>query len=281
MIKIRNAEILDILPHTFKTNEYRALSAAIARLTADLYDVLSAILFRSDIKHADSVVLDALAAEVAAPFYLRDMSAEKKREILLAADSYNSRIGTVSAVEELLIAAFGGGKIEEWFEYGGEPFYFRLNLDGVELEPIDKLIIENFYKSLERVKNKRSKLEALRVISSYENRLFISGAATVSRREYTVPSEKAPGKVKYDTKKIYISGSVGVRKRINVIHSEKAPEKGRYSTEKIYMCGNAGVRRVLNKIPAEKADKTAAYVGDQKVIMKLVSRRICSIIYSE
>lgn len=160
MIDIKNAAILDILPDTFLTAECKAFSAAVQRLAAELYKKTEVMLFWGDIENASSVVLDAMAAELDAPFYASDLPVEQKRSIIAASFAYNSRIGTVGAVQTILNAAFGGGEITEWSEYGGKPYHFKLNL------PVDfggkfisRALIENFYKMLEKAKNKRSKLD--------------------------------------------------------------------------------------------------------------------------
>lgn len=74
MIKIRDCEIMDILPYTFKTPRWQALSKAFLKVRAMCYDTMSSVLFWGDIENADPALLDAMAAELSAPFYSMDMS---------------------------------------------------------------------------------------------------------------------------------------------------------------------------------------------------------------
>lgn len=162
MIKIQEAQIRDILPFLFNTDEYNAISRAIARLTARFNMQFSTALFWADIQNAAEFLLDAMAAEIDAPFYRADMDADTKRAVIAAAFAYNRKIGTVGAVEKMLDAVFdnlGKVKMEEWFSYGGEPFYFKLTLPDSERPPVTPEFMESFLEMLDKVKNKRSKLE--------------------------------------------------------------------------------------------------------------------------
>lgn len=107
MIKIRDCEILDILPYTFKTPRRQALSKALLKVRTQCYDTMSSVLFWGDIENADPALLDAMAAELDCAFYSSDMSVEQKRSVIAATFEYNSKIGTVSSITALLAAAFG------------------------------------------------------------------------------------------------------------------------------------------------------------------------------
>ena len=41
---------------------------------------------------------------------------------------FYAHLGTPAAVERIISAIFAGGKISEWFEYGGEPHHFRIDI---------------------------------------------------------------------------------------------------------------------------------------------------------
>lgn len=189
MIDIKDAAILDILPDTFSSAEGKAFSAAVQRLTAELYKKVAIMLFWGDIDNASPVVLDAMAAELDAPFYASDLPVEQKRSIIAAAFSYNSRIGTVGAVQTILNAAFGGGEITEWFKYDGEPYHFKLNLP-IEFggKFISRVLIENFYKMLEKAKNKRSKLDEFTIETMANLSLNIVMALGKIKKKNTIPT---------------------------------------------------------------------------------------------
>lgn len=162
MIKIRDCEILDLLPYTFKTPRCQALSKAFLKVRAICYDTMSSVLFWGDIENANPALLDAMAEELSAPFYSSDMSIEQKRSIIAATFAYNARIGTVSSIQGLLTAAFGGGQISEWYEYNGEPYYFKIDINGEQINPTLS-DFKYFSEMISKIKNVRSKLEGLNI----------------------------------------------------------------------------------------------------------------------
>lgn len=188
MIELKDASLLSLLPFTFKTDEGKALDAAARYLLDTAYKTTRKYLFWGDIKNADAAVLDAMAAEIDAPFYSTDMDADRKRAVIAAAFEYNSRVGSVSAVKELLAAAFGGGEIAEWFEYGGEPYYFKVSLESAS---ISEFMYGYFLREIEKVKPKRAKLEGFDVkLQSDADAAVYTGtdaAVCVTQVIYTAP----------------------------------------------------------------------------------------------
>ena len=130
MIKVRDVTISDLLPYTMKTPKNIALAKAFGEMTRYLYDTLQSVVFWADINSADDMLLNSMAAEIDCPFYENGMSIEQKRELIAVSDIYNSRTGTTSAVDKLIAAAFKNGNIQEWYEYGGNPYCFKINMDS-------------------------------------------------------------------------------------------------------------------------------------------------------
>lgn len=189
MINIRSCEILDLLPYTFKTPHRQALSKAIMKVRAKCFDTLLSVLFWSDIENASPAVFDAMAAELDAPFYSSNMDNERKRAIISAAFEYNSRIGTVSSINELLTAAFGGGKIAEWYEYGGRPYYFKAEISRTDDTSINYNNYAYFLKTLEKIKNKRAKLEDISINNNLKNDIYFGGAVVRTKKYVSIKSE--------------------------------------------------------------------------------------------
>lgn len=226
MIKIKNASIIDILPHTFLTDEGRALAAAIGRLTGELCKKITAIVFWGDIENASPVVLDALAQELDCPFYSDNLSDDQKRSIIAATFRYNSHISTVGAVQEILNAAFGGGKITEWFDYDGEPYHFKLNLPiAFGKKYISREVIENFYKILEKAKNKRSKLDDFTIYAIVDFAFNIVSVIADKKNRSIVPPAAIPIAVTAVCEAKVITATV-IRHNKTVIYPARYEETG-------------------------------------------------------
>ena len=162
MIKVRDVTISDLLPYTMKTPKNIALSKAFGEMTRYLYDTLQSVVFWADINSASDMLLNSMAAEIDCPFYENGMSIEQKRELIAVSDIYNSRTGTTSAVDKLIAAAFKNGNIQEWYEYGGNPYCFKINMDSSSSKS-EMNDFNYFFSMLRKIKNARSKLEVINI----------------------------------------------------------------------------------------------------------------------
>lgn len=193
MKKVNDVEILDLLPYTFNDPKDIALSKALKKVTTYVYDVLSSnVILWADIDNAKEEFLDVMAAELDCPFYDVNMTIEQKRAIVKSSFAYNSRIGTVSSVKKALEATFGGGKVSEWYKYGGRPYYFKVEItrsDGIHPD-IDNY--NYFLKMLEKVKNKRSKLEAVETNETLpKTTIYYGGVVTRIQDSLSIPVDFA------------------------------------------------------------------------------------------
>lgn len=73
-------------------------------------------------------------------------------------------MGTKAAVERAISAIYPNTQVLEWFEYGGEPYHFKLHIDiskesGDKDKPLRVLERVNFYKNL------RSHLDVVEYVS--------------------------------------------------------------------------------------------------------------------
>ncbi|WP_044480432.1 phage tail protein I [Paenibacillus antibioticophila] len=103
-------------------------------------------------------VLDILAWQFGADWYDASVDIEVKREAIKDV-LYLAKIrGTPAAVQRIVEIYFGDGRVEEWFEYGGNPGYFRVLTSNPEATN-EKA--QQFTKAVESVKRKSQWLEAV------------------------------------------------------------------------------------------------------------------------
>lgn len=77
-------------------------------------------------------VLDILAYDLHVDWYEYDYPIDVKRAIIKDSVKVHKRLGTGYAVELALGSLHPNSEIEEWDEYGGKPFYFRIVLDTTQ-----------------------------------------------------------------------------------------------------------------------------------------------------
>ena len=81
------------------------------------------------IDELDENILDILAYDLHVDWYDYTYSIEAKRALIKDSVRVHKRLGTKFAVETALGGLHPNSYIEEWFQYGGEPFSFRVVLD--------------------------------------------------------------------------------------------------------------------------------------------------------
>ena len=163
MISLYDSEIKEILPDVLSTQpEVRAISYAINMALRRLLTYCKSTGVYSSIDELGEEVLDLLAIEFDALYYDMSLPLANKRKIIKDTLPQYLRSGTVGAVEDLITTIFGGGEIEEWFDYEGTPGHFRLFVDITDSadNPVSEMDETAMEEKLERVKKYSQHLDS-------------------------------------------------------------------------------------------------------------------------
>ncbi len=163
MIKLTDARLTDALPKTLAEQPWvQALAEASRKMRRRVMAYADRTRLFCDIDEASEEALDALAVELQTPLYKNDYPLTVKRQIVKNSMLYYIRSGTRGAVEELLADIYQGAEVEEWFEYGGEPNYFRVAIDiSRTTVPVAEMAPAELESWLYSVKRASSALESL------------------------------------------------------------------------------------------------------------------------
>lgn len=163
MIKLTDARLTDALPKTLAEQPWvQALAEASRKMRRRVMAYADRTRLFCDIDEASEEALDALAVELQTPLYKNDYPLTVKRKIVKNSMLYYIRSGTRGAVEELLADIYQGAEVEEWFEYGGKPNYFRVAIDiSRTTVPVAEMAPAELESWLCRVKRASSALESL------------------------------------------------------------------------------------------------------------------------
>lgn len=173
MIRLQDSQITQILPdYLSRETHVQALSYALGQAVKRLIDYCENTAVFATIDSASGDVLDLLALELDTQYYDDSMPIAQKRELIKNTMVWYMRAGTPAAVEELISTVFGKGKVEEWFQYGGQPYMFRVMTSAdSSLEAITQ-----FEKLIQKIKNIRSHIESVFFYRSQETVLHIAVA---------------------------------------------------------------------------------------------------------
>lgn len=163
MIKLTDARLTDALPKTLAEQPWvQALAEASRKMRRRVMAYADRTRLFCDIDEASEEALDALAVELQTPLYKNDYPLTVKRQIVKNSMLYYIRSGTRGAVEELLADIYQGAEVEEWFEYGGKPNYFRVAIDICRTTvPVAEMAPAELESWLYSVKRASSALESL------------------------------------------------------------------------------------------------------------------------
>ena len=124
MIKLDDLRLADILPDSLKKDEVTVALADAIEYEFQLF--LQQIEILNPMTAPPSFALDMVAYEEHVDFYDTNLPEEQKRALIANAELVHKRKGTVWAVEEVASIFFQNARIREWFEYGGQPYHFKI-----------------------------------------------------------------------------------------------------------------------------------------------------------
>lgn len=182
--ELQSTSLLDILPENLLADAQiyaaaRALNDELQKVTAATRDAL--ILPRID--ELSEEVVDLLAWQWSVDFYDELKSLAEKRNAVKQSIAVHRIKGTRRAVELALHMVYTSGEVSEWFEYGGQPYYFRVRFirpETIRLEDVDRVI-----RIINTVKNTRSWLDGIGFSRPVRIGLY-HGAAVSTNRTYRI-----------------------------------------------------------------------------------------------
>lgn len=179
-MKLENVETVKLLP------EWLRKDGAAIGLGKGTDEVVKAIYARAKllsrwdkIDSLDDKTLDEMAYELNITWYDSTAPISTKREIIKKSDLVYSKLGTKYAIEQIISSYFGTGVLEEWYEYGGEPYHFKVLSDN------PALVNENYELFLKLLNiSKRSSAHLDAIIICLTGKLPLIAAAIPHEHNY-------------------------------------------------------------------------------------------------
>lgn len=151
-----------------------------------LSDSVKNVLIYSRIDGLDDKAIDELAWQFHVDFYDASLSLEKKRALVKKSLWLHRIKGTPQAVIDSATTVFGKTKLKEWFEYEGNPYYFKLDVDVTEqgaspdnLKKLETLV--NAYK------NTRSWIDIINIFLSSQCNMYFGATSITGEQVITYP----------------------------------------------------------------------------------------------
>lgn len=160
---ISNINLIDIIPNFMKEDKaVKSLASSIDNVSRELAGKIKLLSVWNAIDEMNSEQLDNLATELYIPWYDKTAALDIRRQVIKESDIIHSTLGTKYAVERVANIYFGQASVVEWFEYGGNPYCFKIHTVN---QKIQNELADSFLKILDVVKRESAHLDKIEVIA--------------------------------------------------------------------------------------------------------------------
>lgn len=166
MINILDVKLSDLLPSSFDTVEIKALNNVVTFSLYLLQKYIDNANFTVNIDNGSEKIIDYLACEYRTPYYDEALDLKTKRNLVKATMLTYQKIGTTNIIKEYLGTLKEDADIAEWYDYGGNPYNFKVFLNVPDNEEIDENLLNDIKNKIEKIKNVRSSLERIELLNS-------------------------------------------------------------------------------------------------------------------
>lgn len=156
-MKLQDVDLLRLLPLFMRDDKNaKAFAYAVQSKIKEVSLAIEQAKFYSRIDSLSEQVLDELAWQFNIVEYRNDYDISIKRDLIKGCMELHYKRGTVAAVSDIVQKIFGEATVEEWFEYGGSPYHFKIRTSNTGAT--DEMIQE-ITKIVKETQNIRSHLE--------------------------------------------------------------------------------------------------------------------------
>lgn len=182
--------LLNALPPVLAADaDMKALAESIAGVLVQNDEDIGNVAIYPNLDNASEELCDILAKDFDVTWYNYDYDLTQKRNIVKSNFNVHRHLGTAGAVNDLVSAAFKDGIVQEWFDYGGEPYHFKIILqEGSDFVMTDDAI-NLFARLIENVKNVRSHLDDIEAHRAIRTNVISAGAILASAVQVTVDND--------------------------------------------------------------------------------------------
>lgn len=163
MISLQQVGFSSLLPPNLQDVQARALGAAWDKVFRKLVDYAERVSMTfAFVMELDEEMADHLCLSLDIKGYKADLSLQKKRLLIRSALLNYSRMGTKAALEDAVGIIHGGTSVQENWEYGGQPYFFRVAVDAGQ-EKVAENPVGRLLDTIMEYKNARSWLQGITV----------------------------------------------------------------------------------------------------------------------
>lgn len=171
---LAESSVLDILPSSVKDSDIIAAAISVDTQFSKTIENVSKINIYSYMSVLEDDILDHLLYQHHITNYEGKALAVTKQEkvnLIINSSAMHKIKGTRAAIENVLVLLNMRGSVSEWFEYEGDPYYFKVDLN-VENRGFDERQYFLLDQLIRVYKNCRSWLEAINIFMTVQGHSY-------------------------------------------------------------------------------------------------------------
>lgn len=158
---LNDVDMYSLLPETYQNVYTKCISYALNQAIRLLIKYSNRIGVIYAVEQLPESVLDQLAIEYSIKFYKQDEDLKRKQRLIKNALINYMTAGTEKDLENTIANIYASAQVKEWFDYGGEPYHFKVTATGVNTN--NENSVRDFFDVIEATKNVRSVLDGVQV----------------------------------------------------------------------------------------------------------------------
>lgn len=222
--------------------QVQAITAAVTPQQQAVSQAINECIILARLNEQPEEIVDLLAWQYHVDFYERGLTLDKKRNLVRTAIDVHRHKGTPYAVETVVSAAFEKSQVIEWFDYGGQPFFFKIRTEDVTT---NRETIDQMKKAINSVKNTRSWLEKIEFVMHLSDQYGEVKESTAIKIKHGIKDDypwgyqKHDGSLKYGT---VIMHSGSIKFDGGMYHSAAPPTATKHNTTEVDRLGKLSVK---------------------------------------
>jgi len=207
--------IKKLLPPSLNTESFKEIAEGLdTQLQKVWEELINVVIYPRINEIEDEKLLDLLGWQFHIEGWELARTIEDKRRLIKSAIELHRYKGTKYALLKVLEALDLEGQVKEWFEYGGEPYRFKVYVSSIPSEELWEKLIH----LINEYKNERSWLDAIGIHSESHSTIYI-GTALKTGKHYTIGLRISP---RVEPLNLYTAGVIRkASKTTIVVHTPK------------------------------------------------------------
>lgn len=160
-----------------KDKNIKDLSCVIDNIAIDIKQKTEMVLLLPKLKELPDSILNELAYQFHVDFYCEYFDHDTKVKLIESSIATHKIKGTPYAVEKVCTDIFKSAKVVENWEYGGEPYHFKVSFIKEAVTDVSK--IDSLMEVISSTKNVRSWCDEIGFITETNNDILFCGGKSI------------------------------------------------------------------------------------------------------